>query len=120
ISDPIYRELGISVFIYSKVFKNGKHWTLGSRHDWLEYFYQSQYVNPDVFNPNISSGYYIDLSLLNIPMIQITTAREEFNLDHWFNIIKKFDDFYEVFGFAAPRDNYKIITTYINNIDLLE
>lgn len=120
ISAPLFNNFDITTFIYSKIFNDGTYWTLSNRGDWVEYFYQNQYQNPDTQNQITRSGYYIDLSALSIPELQIKIAREKFQADHWFNIVKTYDSYYEVFGFAAPSEYRHVLNSYINYVDLFE
>lgn len=120
ICKPLFTCYGFNVFVYVKMFKDGSTTILSNRGDWLNYFYQSQYVNPNVTNPTIKSGYYLNLNELDIPDNQIKIARENFNADNWLNIIQTNLGYDEVYGLATPRGYYQIINTYINNKDALE
>lgn len=120
ISAPLFNNFDITTFIYSKIFKDGSYWTLSNRGDWVEYFYENKYSNPDAQSQLTRSGYYIDLSELAVPDLQIKIAREKFNADHWFNIVKTYGSYYEIFGFAAPSQSRHVLNSYINYVDLFE
>lgn len=120
ICKPLFDNFGITVFVYSKIFNNGQYWTLTNRADWAEYFYCAKYINPDVQKFQFQSGYYLDLNVLKVPAVQINTAREAFNAEYWFNIVKTYNDYYEIFGFATSRGNSSILNTYVNNLDIFE
>lgn len=120
ICKPLFTHFGFNVFVYVKMFKDGSTTILSNRGDWLNYFYQSQYVNPNVDKPAIKAGYYLNLDELDIPDKQIEIAREQFNADNWLNIIQTSSEYHEVYGLATPKGHYQIINTYINNKEELE
>lgn len=120
ICKPLFKHTGLTVFIYTKLFHDGTYWTLSNREDWISYFYKSRYKEPNIKNDKIKSGYYVDLSEIGVPRIQLNVARESFNADHWLNIIKNNDNFCDIYGFASSRNQRGMLNMYINNVDIFE
>ncbi len=120
ICKPLFDAFNINSFIYTKVYKNQSYFTLSNRADWVAHFFSKRYLHPTVDFSLLESGHFINLQELGIPEEQIITARESFNADFWYNIIKRHDSYYEIIGLASERGNVKIIDLYLRNKEVLE
>lgn len=120
ICKPLFTFAPITLFIHARIYKDGNYWALTNRDDWISYFHQAKYINPEVFDKPIKSGRYLALKDLDIPDVQLKVARESFNADYWFNIIETQDDYYDITGFATHRNNSTIIDTYLNDFDVYQ
>lgn len=117
---PLFEAFGINSFVYTKVYKKDSYLTLSNRLDWVEHFHTRRYLHPTIDFESLKSGHYVNLQELGIPEEQIITARESFNADYWFNIIKNNKTYYEIIGIATHRGNFDILNFYLNNGEVLE
>lgn len=120
ICKPLFDNFNINSFIFTTVYNDKSYWSLSNRADWVEHFYNNKYAHPTVDWSSLKSGHYCHLQNLGIPDNQIITAREYFDADNWFNIIKSYDRYYEVLGFATSKGNAKIFDFYLNHTDVLD
>jgi LuxR family transcriptional regulator, quorum-sensing system regulator SolR len=124
ICEPLSQHFNVTFFDFCRVFNDGSFFNLTSKGEWLEHFYRNQYflLGADKFNECIKSRYFLwtEMEEKSIPQKQFLEARNDFNIDHGVSIIEKHKDFYDIYNFAARRENYFIINFYLNNMDLLE
>ncbi len=120
ICKPLFDNFGFNTFIYSRIYSDGKYWTLSNRPDWLTYFYETNFKEADTFSETIENGYYFDLSELKVPSIQINTARESFDADNWLNVLKKFKGYSEICAFAAPKYHHSVTNLYLNHREIFD
>lgn len=122
ICDPL-TILGINFFHYAKVRENGDYIFLSNRPDW-EAHYISHYFADDLqykLHPqHVSGGVELWKNQRNILQRKIfRDAAQLFDLHNGIIIICKQPTEYELFVFAAPKNNKKIYDLYLNHFVLI-
>lgn len=118
-------DIGVEYFYYVKVFKNGRRLYITNRHEFLKYVLdndlilpQSQLLQKELLK--VSKTDFNSFIWTGVPKDEVHEVL--YHLDIWNGITFYYNrnDFIEIFGFGAKRENDEKINFYIQNVDLLE
>jgi hypothetical protein len=124
--DPLAHEFGISTCGYRKFFSDGTCFDTSSNFEWTK-FVQEKFCN--ILIPNyekevasaLKRNKYFALRM-GKPDPQDLHLSTLYECDVWntLSIYKKNEDAIDAFYFTSTRKNYKIISTYFNNLEVFE
>lgn len=120
ICKPLER-LGISFFGYIKTFPDGSRIDINTSPELSEFYYikSKEYLNNVIENnPKIESGFVLWDYFEYTNCTQY--VRESMNIDHGITLIENNMNSCEFWHFASTRENSKIISYYLNNLDSLK
>lgn len=123
ICQPLFKDTNIDYFCYMKSTKDGRMIHLTNREDWLEYYLDSKFYEISNFrkSPEAYLGDYVLCSTMQGPAFQIAqNATNYFNIRNTITLISKQEKECEFYQFASSKSDEKIISFFINNIDLLK
>ena len=126
ICEPLTKNLGISKFGYSKLFKDSSFLFL--MNGFREYIskYLTIIVPQEIIHMEVSDEYsksrqgYIFWPVESISQDMFLSLNYEFNIWHGFTIYYKTQDYLEKFSFAFDKNSGEKMNFYINNLFLLE
>ena len=126
ICEPLSRVFGIPTFGYRKFFPDGTCFNVSSNFE-LTKFVQEKFTNAMIpnFEEEVSSTLRcVKHFVLRIgapdPQNLFLSAIYDWNVWNTLSLYRKNENSVEGFYFTSTRDNYKIVDTYINNIELFE
>ncbi len=118
---PLKAYLGISYFVYIKVYKNSKYMFISN-----DSHLSQDYIS-NIHCSNIFYRDYIDTKGSYYPILWPALPENEsmeifFNYGYWhgLSLISHYDDHFEAVCFLSDKDNHKINDFYIKNIRTLE
>lgn len=121
---PIFNKFNLNYFQYIKIFKDGSLSCATNIPEWQQFCYKHFWSNnkPVAYSSPPQSecldpNKYCFLWEPNLPAEPVGFARE-FNIHNGITFVERHADYYTMMGFAAPDNNYSVINTYLNNIDV--
>src|SRR5579872_1296825 len=114
ICKPFFEKFQLNYFDYARTYyKDLSSVILVSDNVWYEHYFKNKYhLSTSIYD----SGIHLWNNYLEKPA---EDAREYFNYTNGISIFKKYDDYCELFDFAAPHTNRKVMDFYLNNLNLL-
>lgn len=116
-------QYGVNYFLYVKRYVDGSQLEISSHPNWSEYYYKHEFYNIGPFK-NIrriyDSGKHFWFDRGDAFEKMYSVARESFNIDNGYTIVKKYSDCNEFFHFAGKAKNTGLINFYLNYNDVLE
>lgn len=116
ICEPLFKSSDISFFIYCRFYEDGTVMSFPSNTEWHKHFMSKEYFSSRL---RMNEGIHLWASQKTYTQAVID-AREDFNIDNKFEIVEPGKGYYDVFGFASPKDQVGIIDYYLNNVDYLK
>jgi DNA-binding CsgD family transcriptional regulator len=117
------KQYDISYFLYVKRYKDGSQLEITSHPHWSEYYYKHEYYNIGPFKNTThlyDNGKYFWIGRGQAFEKMYKVARESFDIDHGYTLVKKYLDCNEFFHFAGSVKNNELLNFYLNNSDVLE
>lgn len=112
---PLFSKTDLNYFHYAKMYDSGHCSVLVTNPEYHRHFWDKKY-NEAIF-PNYAPGVFFNNPCSTEGM---RDARDCYNIDNMLMIIKPKLDHLEIFGFATHSSNDKILSFYLNNLDILE
>lgn len=113
----LFEKTELSYFDYARNYYNGKSFILATDLDYVHYF-----VNHDCYNssppPLITPGQHLWQSYINLGFLH--DVQSDFNYDHGITFIRKHIEYEEIFNFASYSVNRKILSVYLNRLEILD
>ncbi len=114
ISKPFLEKFQLNFFDYGRTYYNdSSSIILIPDNTWIEYYFKNKY---HLVTTIYDSGIHLWDNYVEKAAVE---ARDIFNYTNGISIFKKQGDYCEVFNFAAPRTNKKVLDFYFNNQNLL-
>lgn len=113
----LFQKTNLTYFDYARNYYNEKSFILATDLDYVHYF-----VNHDCYNttppPLTTPGQYLWQGYINLDFLY--DVKSDFNYDHGITIIRNHVEFEEIFNFASHSINRKILSLYLNRLEILE
>jgi hypothetical protein len=126
LAEPLTQKVKLKIFGYRKFFSDGTSFNISNNFEWTKFTHEK-------FNSNMIPNYEdeVETALKNEkhfvlrigePNRQDVYLSTLYDCDVWntLSLYKRSADTVDAFYFASTRDNYKIVTEYINNLELFE
>jgi len=115
ICDPFFKATGINYFNYAVFYKTGYCFSLVTHAEWHKYYFSKKLYQNTKLLP--SDQCYLISSYA--PTIAFE-AKSHFNINHFFEISKEYEDHYVLLSFGTANNNDRQISFYFSNQDLLK
>jgi len=112
---PFFAATQANYFDYNRIYNDKSFLTLTSDAYWLEQFLKKNYplgTSIEQSGKHLWDSYYFNVATYD--------AKVNFNPAHGITIFTKHPDYIEYIDIAAPQENNKIISFYLNNYDCIE
>jgi DNA-binding CsgD family transcriptional regulator len=116
VCEPL-KQLGINFFCHDRCYRNGAHFRLCNRPDWMQTYYLKRYHNLIYNQFPKESGHTCWSSYKNEPLF--IDAREGFNIFNGITIIEKDTHTVDRFGFGSAKKDKCFYEFYHNHLELL-
>src|SRR3989338_2977338 len=113
ICKPLFEKSDINFFIYCRFYDDGTLLSFPSNTARHKHFMEKEYFSNKL---RMKEGFHLWAAQQQYSQANID-AREYFDIDHKFEIVERGKNYYDVYGFAASKNQNRIIDYYINNID---
>lgn len=125
ICSPLFKNLGIRVFCYTRTYPNGDHLFLDSNSSWRnDWFEQNMYLDISHHDRLLGIHGHKDNTKViwnNEPDSDVySTMREKHNMWNGLSVSRNREKYIETWHFSAERDEENIFTTYIEEAENLE
>lgn len=121
ICHPVFEKLQINYFSYGRFYDDNSFQVLVSNSAWYEHFWRANYKlstpKLDDFLKKDSAIYLWEDSLREE---LVKDAKQFFHMDNGLTIIRRVPRYFEYFSFAFSKDKKTNISTYLNNLKMLE
>jgi DNA-binding CsgD family transcriptional regulator len=119
------RYLEVKGFFFMRIFSDGTMVNLATHVAWGEIFFDNflseQYdINDITEHIYLDSNKTISLWNHNLENRIWQEGKENFNFGNGMSICKRYENYYDTYGFYAGSDNYKINNFYVMNLDIFE
>lgn len=122
ICQPLFNQLNLNYFHYAHAYQDGTIFTLYSRTDWHDYFWDNDFQVSAVLPDNHLILDQAKVTLWRWGSIQqhvVDDARNLFNLDHPLSITIPQKDHFEMFAFGTDTGNDAIVNQYFSHFQTL-
>lgn len=125
ICEPLNQYYGVNHCGYIEINNDGRLINLLTHSPWLEECLDKQYFidDPHMVSPDkIGNGFVLWSSYKEEYYLtgMLKDCVEKFDLCHGITYVKKDDNGYRLYGFAAPKENYKAHNKLLSNIDCIK
>lgn len=130
---PVFDHFGVVHAFIVSVSKNGAGSLASTTPELTEYFIDKNYIRIDphiVCYDNMSTGfaYSSEYDQFDYEAAVLNDIERRFGICHTFNIVRKYEDYYRVFGFSTTRENkaiynnllseYALINAFIDSLEI--
>lgn len=125
ICDPIFKLFGLNFFRYLRVYKDFSRIHLCTNPEWTENFYAKKFHNVAWFDSTSTTftknmEFIWDLKALSEDNSVGIEARNNFGFYHGISLVRKSNNYFEVYDFATHAENENINTLYMQNIEIFD
>lgn len=117
ICKPLFNATDLSYFHFAQIYDDGRILVLNTNAAWNQHFLNQEFYK--LYQPRLTPGYFLS-SAVEAYQKEQAQARNFFNIDNKFEIIKRYPDHYQVAGFATPPNHNATINFYFNYLHTLE
>ncbi len=111
-------KLGITYFSFVRTFKDGSHIRLSNNADWTKHYYRRGFYNVVINQVPNAEGNILWSCIDRYPLFH--DASEYFDVDNGMVMVFSFNDVVERYFFGAKRENKKVNSMYVNQVDLFK
>tara|TARA_B000000565_G_C23782175_1_gene376380 strand:+ start:4138 stop:4980 length:843 start_codon:yes stop_codon:yes gene_type:complete len=121
---PLHEHLEITFFDFRRIYNDERRLRLSSHADWTTYYLNNEKLinrhRGDTYLKNLNKKYIIcDHWPNNDATFNVLEQMRNFNIDHVFSLIKKFDEYIDCYVFGTNPQNANINDKYLQYIDFL-
>lgn len=109
--------LNLNFFQYMRIYQDGYATVLTTDIAWLKFCTTMEYSLNEIF-VGLDSGIYLWTDILELEIVN--DAKDYFQIHNVIQFLDEYKTYREIFIFGGGNENNKIISFYLNNLDLLQ
>lgn len=114
---PLFDKTDIDYFLHARLYDDGRFFFLSTHPDWEQYCWEQKYHQHVLKGIKPGISFWHTKTKLQKALHDLRTL---FNLDYRMDIVERGENYFDLFGFSAKKDDIQILDYYMNNVGYLK